>query len=134
MTLTLKAIVGGGGPAAADRRPLPETSPRTRAPTTHSGLLAAGWVGIGVGVAGLVAGTVFVIKNHSDRNDANGALRPQRVPGVEALGDRVVRQRRQLGVDPLVGLLRRGGGRAGHRRRAPLGGPRQARRRRRPVR
>jgi hypothetical protein len=31
----------------------------------------AGWIGLAVGAAGVVAGTLFVVKNRSDRNDAN---------------------------------------------------------------
>jgi hypothetical protein len=69
VTLILKPTV------VAEAPPQP-TSPAPEAPAEppaaqHSGLAAAGWVGVGVGVVGLVAGTVFVIKNHSDRNDAN---------------------------------------------------------------
>jgi hypothetical protein len=78
VTLTLKATVAAEAPPQPTA-PLPET-PADTPPTTHSGLIAAGWVGIGVGVAGLVAGTVFVIKNHSDRNDANGLCGPSGCP------------------------------------------------------
>ena len=69
VTLTLK-------PTAVAESPPPQATPSTEPataplPPQHAGLAAAGWVGIGVGVVGLVAGSVFVIKNHSDRNDAN---------------------------------------------------------------
>ncbi len=51
------------------RRPAPTST----SSSAHAGFARiGGWVGIGVGVAGLALGTVFVIKNHSDRNDANG--------------------------------------------------------------
>jgi hypothetical protein len=78
VTLTLKAIAAAE-PAPQEVAPLPEVVPDT-APVRHPGLAAAGWVGIGVGVAGLVAGTVFVIKNHSDRDDANGLCGPKGCP------------------------------------------------------
>jgi hypothetical protein len=48
-----------------------EVTPEAPPAPHHSGLTTAGWIGVGVGVAGLVVGTVFVVKNHSDRNDAN---------------------------------------------------------------
>jgi hypothetical protein len=36
-----------------------------------SGLRVAGWIGVGIGVVGAAVGTVFVMQNHSDLNDAN---------------------------------------------------------------
>ena len=70
VTLTLKPS------AVAEATPEPPASSTpeapAEAPARHSGLAAAGWIGVGVGVAGLAVGTVFVIKNHSDRNSANG--------------------------------------------------------------
>jgi hypothetical protein len=69
VTLTLKPT------AVAEAPPQPATISTEPAaappPSQHTGLAAAGWIGVGVGVVGLVAGSVFVIKNHSDRNDAN---------------------------------------------------------------
>jgi hypothetical protein len=38
----------------------------------HSGVLAAGWTSLAVGVAGLAVGTVFVALNHSELSDAEG--------------------------------------------------------------
>ncbi len=69
VTLNLKLTVAAEppsqpAPAAADVTP-------EAPPPQHSGLTTGGWIGVGVGVAGLIAGTVFVVKNHSDRNDAN---------------------------------------------------------------
>lgn len=69
VTLTLKPteVAETPPPTAA---PPPEAAPEPP-PPSHSGLAVAGWVGVGVGVVGVVAGTVFVLKNHSDRGDAN---------------------------------------------------------------
>ncbi len=36
----------------------------------HGGLRAAGWIGLVIGAAGLAAGTVFVVLNHSETADA----------------------------------------------------------------
>ena len=63
---------------AVAEQPAQSTAPASEATAEappapqHSGLTTAGWIGVGMGVAGLVVGTVFVVKNHSDRNDANG--------------------------------------------------------------
>jgi hypothetical protein len=80
VTLTLKASAVAeaatpqeSAPAAPDAAPDVPLKP-------HSGLATAGWVGIGIGVVGLGVGTVFVIKNHSDRNDANGLCGPSGCP------------------------------------------------------
>jgi hypothetical protein len=70
VTLALKASAVAETPAQPTAAPAPEVAPEPP-PPAHSGLAVAGWVGVGVGVVGLVAGTVFVVKNHSDRNDAN---------------------------------------------------------------
>jgi hypothetical protein len=58
----------------------PAATPTEAPPAGHPGLRAAAWVGFGVGVAGLAAGTVFVVKNHSERNDANGLCGVQGCP------------------------------------------------------
>ncbi len=70
VTLTLKAT------ASAEPTPVVAATPPAAAPpdstsNAHSGIATAGWIGIGVGVVGIAVGTVFVIKNHTDRNDAN---------------------------------------------------------------
>ena len=79
VTLTLKASAVAEPTPQEQPAPAPETTPDA-APRSHSGLAAAGWVGIGIGVVGLGVGTVFVIKNHSDRNDANGLCGPSGCP------------------------------------------------------
>jgi hypothetical protein len=74
-TLVLKPVAtadtgeagGTAATATADARSSGDTAPSS----SHLGLRTAGWVSVGVGVAGLVVGTIFVIKNHSDRDDAN---------------------------------------------------------------
>jgi tetratricopeptide (TPR) repeat protein len=53
---------GDAQPAAADQAPASGGKP---------GLRIAGWIGVGVGVAGAALGTVFLVKNQSDLNDAN---------------------------------------------------------------
>ena len=78
VTLTLKATASPE-PAPEAAAPAPQ-APADSTPRPHSGLATAGWVGIGVGVVGLVAGTVFVIKNHTDRNDANALCGPSGCP------------------------------------------------------
>jgi hypothetical protein len=63
ITLALRPVAGapiGGSP-----------EPSAEAPRTNSGLRIGGWVGVGVGVVGLAVGTVFVVKNHANRSDAN---------------------------------------------------------------
>jgi hypothetical protein len=71
VTLTLKATIAAEQPSSSQpTAPVGDATPEP-APPHPSGATTAGWIGVGVGVAGLVAGTVFVVKNHSDRNDAN---------------------------------------------------------------
>jgi hypothetical protein len=78
VTLTLKATAVAAEAAPEPAAPPPEAPADTT--VKHSGVVTAGWVGIGVGVVGLLAGTVFVIKNHADRNDANGLCGPSGCP------------------------------------------------------
>lgn len=63
VTLELKPVSG----ASAEALP----SPSKEAPRTNNVLRIGGWIGVGVGVVGLAGGTIFVIKNRADRNDAN---------------------------------------------------------------
>jgi hypothetical protein len=37
----------------------------------HGALRLGGWIGVGVAAGGLVMGTIFVVKNRANRNDAN---------------------------------------------------------------
>lgn len=74
VNLTMHAL------ANASPQPLP-ASPAQGAPqgTDHAevegggqgGLRLAGWIGVGAGVVGAALGTLFVVENHSDLNDAN---------------------------------------------------------------
>jgi hypothetical protein len=41
---------------------------------------AAGWVSLAVGVAGLAAGTVFLVLNHSEQSDADGLCSKNECP------------------------------------------------------
>jgi hypothetical protein len=72
-TLAMKAVAAPEPLASAP--PAPEEpaapSPESSHTSSRTGVRVAGWIGIGIGVVGLAGGTVFVIKNHSDRNDAN---------------------------------------------------------------
>ena len=71
-TLTLTPLASSAvepAEAAASTAPLPAGEPR--AGSSPSGLRIGGWVALGIGVAGVAAGTVFVVKNHQDRSDAN---------------------------------------------------------------
>jgi hypothetical protein len=79
VTLTLKASAVAETPAPPSAAPAPEAAPAPP-PPPHSGLAVGGWVGVGVGVVGLAAGTLFVVKNHSDRNDANALCGPALCP------------------------------------------------------
>jgi hypothetical protein len=78
VTLALKPTAVAETPALPAAAPVPEAAPE--APPPHSGLAVGGWVGIGVGAVGLIAGTVFVLKNHSDRNEANALCGPAGCP------------------------------------------------------
>jgi hypothetical protein len=46
----------------------------------HGGVKAAGWVSLAVGVAGLAAGTVFLVLNHSEQSDADGLCSKNECP------------------------------------------------------
>jgi hypothetical protein len=70
VTLILKATAVAETPAQSAPPAAAETVPEAP-PPRQDGLTIAGWIGVGVGVAGLAAGTLFVVKNHNDRNDAN---------------------------------------------------------------
>ena len=78
VTMTMKPLAVA---ESAAEPPVANDLPPSEEPASnHAGLRAAGWIGLGVGVAGLAAGTFFVIKNHSDRNDANGLCGPTGCP------------------------------------------------------
>jgi hypothetical protein len=68
-TLDLKATASAEPVAATPS--LPSDVPPEPPPAPRTGLQVGGWIAVGVGVAGMAAGTFFVIKNHSDRSDAN---------------------------------------------------------------
>jgi hypothetical protein len=68
-TLVMKSVASTEPLAGAP--PAPEAPPAVAPESSHTGLRVAGWIGVGIGVVGLAAGTIFVIKNHADRNDAN---------------------------------------------------------------
>jgi hypothetical protein len=69
VTITMKST------GTTEAPPAPEATPEEPAPAetsaSNGGLKAGGWIGLGIGVAGLAAGTFFVVENHNDRNDAN---------------------------------------------------------------
>jgi hypothetical protein len=66
VTLVVRPVAVASEEVAAAVSPPPE------AHSSASGALKlGGWIGVGVGAAGLVAGTLFVVKNRSNRNDAN---------------------------------------------------------------
>jgi hypothetical protein len=77
VTLTMKAVAPE--PVAAQAT-LPEPSTLEAPESGHPGLRTAGWISIGVGIAGLAVGSIMVIKNHSDRNDANAFCGPNGCP------------------------------------------------------
>jgi hypothetical protein len=74
-------------PAAAHAEATsPAPGAETAAPSSGAGLgKTLGWIGVGVGAAGLVAGTAFVALNRSKRTDANnlcpGGACPQAAKG-----------------------------------------------------
>ena len=73
VTLSLRpqmlATPEGNEPAASDRaRPTP------------NGMPLGGWIALGIGATGMIAGTAFVLKNHSDRSDANALCSGARCP------------------------------------------------------
>ncbi len=68
VTLTMHAT-GPAEPSAGNVEPATEARPVESG--GRSGLRTLGWVGFGVGAVGAAVGTIFVIKNHSDLNDAN---------------------------------------------------------------
>jgi hypothetical protein len=76
VTLALQPVPG----ASVESAPAAAESSEAERPKGGTGLKAGGWIGIGVGAAGLVAGTVFVVKNRSDRNSADALCNPRGCP------------------------------------------------------
>ncbi len=73
ITLTLHPVAAGATSVAATTGPEP-APPAAETPEPSGGggaLRVGGWIGVGVGAAGAIVGTLFVMKNHSDLNDAN---------------------------------------------------------------
>ena len=80
VTLTLKAIaVRGASPVATATAPAPKRRP-TRRPSRIRGSPRPGGSASASGSSVWSAGTVFVIKNHADRNDANALCGPSGCP------------------------------------------------------
>jgi hypothetical protein len=79
VTITMKPNAAPEAEAEASA-PAAGESPPEEPGSGNAGLKAGGWIGLGIGVAGLAAGTFFVIKNHNDRNDANGLCGPKGCP------------------------------------------------------
>jgi hypothetical protein len=69
VTLVLKPVAASLQPGAAGEAARSEAPP-SEAPD-RAGMRIGGWLGLGVGAAGVVAGTLFALKNRSNRNDAN---------------------------------------------------------------
>jgi len=74
--VTLKLQPVAAAPAGATTAP--EQPPEQA--SSSSGLVAGGWIGVGVGVAGLIAGTAFVLQNHDNRNKADALCQPNGCP------------------------------------------------------
>jgi hypothetical protein len=78
--------VTGGALAGAAGAPSTEggaTGPASEAPPASdsaSSMRLGAWIGIGVGAAGVVVGTIFLVKNHSNRDDANALCPNGRCP------------------------------------------------------
>jgi hypothetical protein len=70
-TVTITMTPSAPAESAAAIPETPAEDAPSEASSGNGGLKAGGWIGLGVGVAGVVVGTVFVVKNHNDRNDAN---------------------------------------------------------------
>jgi hypothetical protein len=89
VTLTMKPVAAAEPVATLPATPEPAAD---EASSGHPGLRVAGWIGVGLGVAGLAVGSILVIKNHSDRNDANALCGPAGCPDskrsqIEAFDD-----------------------------------------------
>jgi hypothetical protein len=95
ISLTLHPVAAAASASAASVPAAgPDATPAPSEPRESSGggggLRIGGWIGIGVGAVGAVVGTVFVLKNHSDLNDANalcgsGACPQSKQPQIESL-------------------------------------------------
>jgi hypothetical protein len=72
--LSLKEVAA---PAVVEAGP---TAAETPAASGHGGTKTAGWISLAVGVAGLAAGTVFLVMNHSEESAAAGACNPSHCP------------------------------------------------------
>ena len=80
-TLTLTPLASGvAEPAEAAASPAPSSADEAAAGSSASSLRIGGWIAIGIGVAGVAAGTVFVVKNRQDRNDADALCGSQGCP------------------------------------------------------
>jgi hypothetical protein len=66
---TVLLSLRGLAPVVAETAPEAPAEPVSHG---HGGVLAAGWTSLAVGVAGLAAGTVFVVLNRSELSDAEG--------------------------------------------------------------
>jgi hypothetical protein len=82
--LTLRPIadVAGAPSVAVDASPSGgEPTPEHPAEkSSHTGMRVGGWIAIAVGAAGLVAGTLAILDNRSNRSDANALCGPSGCP------------------------------------------------------
>ncbi|MGO9836703.1 MAG: hypothetical protein ACLP1X_21110 [Polyangiaceae bacterium] len=66
------AEAGASGGEAAPEHPAEKSS--------HTGMRVGGWIAVAIGAAGIVAGTLAVLDNRSNRNDANALCVPNGCP------------------------------------------------------
>jgi hypothetical protein len=73
----LLSLKGAAAPAVVEAAPSVAETPAAQG---HGGEKAAGWISLAVGVAGLAAGTVFLVMNHSEESSADGSCNPSHCP------------------------------------------------------
>jgi hypothetical protein len=82
VTLTMRATAAAAAPETAGASPGPDgAGPESEQHASGgSGLRIAGWVGVGLGVAGAAVGTIFAVQSISDESNANTLCGAQGCP------------------------------------------------------
>jgi hypothetical protein len=105
--LSLKALA----PRVATEAEVEAPAPSAETSQGHGGVKAAGWVSLAVGVAGLAAGTVFLVMNHSEESDATGACSPSHCP--DSLRSTVISDENSASTDATLAWIGYGVGAVG---------------------
>ncbi|MGH7269681.1 MAG: hypothetical protein ACREJ3_04560, partial [Polyangiaceae bacterium] len=84
VTLHLEPVAAAAPPPAGEpEEGASEAADEGAASPRHGKMRVGAWTALGVGAAGVIVGSVFVLKNHSSRGDANALCNAGQCPEAQ---------------------------------------------------